>query len=180
MFDFDIREKTNNDLMCIELNSNAFRNADIIRLSGDKKSILGKLVGDFLLEKVEIDFNGKSFFKFEQNGDDFIGENLPIIKGIDSLIYHGSSTLLLNDKIENLFLDKCNKSIRISRLLSTFINKNDGACEKYFEIINHHLKEIIDNLNFAIKNHNKTIMQCAKQNAEYLHNLYINHPETIR
>ena len=177
MFDFNLYEFTKNVLFIIECNASGFRNGEVILLRGNQQKIFERLTKDYLLEEVKIDFHNSYLIKCERNGFEFIGEKIPVLSGVQSLKYYGGQQPLFTEGVEIFDYNEEEKTIRVLRLLSSFVTKTDKSVNNYLEFMNAKFQGWIDELNFAISYHNKIVIEKAMNKAAELHSLYVSHPE---
>ena len=179
MFEIDLYKKTETDLIIVDCNGNGFPNSEVVYFKGDKNRIVEALLANLLLDEIEIKLDDKSNYVFKCNGNEYVVENIPVVSGIDSFIYHGHEEPIPHIGVEWFYADKKSNSIKIIRLLSTFSSKSQESYEEYFESINDHFIKWISDLNCAINFHNKQLKIVAEKHADYLHNLYVNNPEML-
>ena len=179
MFDIDLYKQTQRDVFLVDCNANGLPNNYVVDVAGDEDKIMTCLVAGFLLEEVKLDFDNSTVLKFEINEFEYAGKSIPVVRGVDSLIYHGFEKPLIHEGAEWLWTDSFSKSIKIIRLLSTFPNKIEESFDTYFESITACIKKWIADLNSAINFHNEQVKQCAKKHAAFLHDLYFNRPDSL-
>ena len=179
MFDLDLAEQTNTELLLINWTANIIPNSEIISVKGKKEIIYDWLSNGRFLEKVNLDFSHVKIQVFTDiNGIKYIGEIVPIKTGGESLVYHGSSRPSF-DKTILFSFDKKGNSIRIFRRLSTSSDDNLNCYKNYFNSINDFINQMVMDLNISIEEHNVMVDKCCKQFAEYYEELFQNNPEFL-
>ena len=178
MFDLELHHYTVLDKQLITWNANIIPNCFIKEINGAKQKIIGYLLEDKLLEKVEIDLSKKTIVLSNAcDGFIFVKESIPIIKGVKSLIYHGAITPNLCTEIELFDLNTDGNLVFVFRRVSVERLDETGRYEDYFVSLNKCLLDCISSLNKDIDEHNRQLLETAKKCADNLNGWYMLHPD---